>query len=160
MPLNRMTTRVFAGAAALGLLLAACNEVTTKQGEARNESSAESATPQTAPASHEAAKSAMKPGLQDGEAIRDALVAWLQQSKLGDRELLLSMTERASVWEGPDALLNIGRWQLHDEAGQLALRMRLSTADGSSQAFVAPLAHDASGWHVMDITSALSHARR
>jgi hypothetical protein len=84
---------------------------------------------------------------QDGEAIRAALVAWLKTSQLADRDELLTLTERATVWEGPDALINIGRWAIVTESGEIIAKLR----QREGIAFDATLAKEPSTWKVKGI---------
>ena len=97
---------------------------------------------------------------QDGEEIRAALVAWLKQSQLGDRDELLAMTERAAIWEGADSLLNIGRWGVFADADRLIAKLRLRTAHGEGMAFDAPIAREGGTWKVREITPVHLHPRR
>ena len=97
---------------------------------------------------------------EDGEAIRTALVLWLQRSQLGDRDELLSITENAAVWRSADALLHVGRWAVVAEQGGLTAKLRLGAATGQGPAFDAALARDGEAWIVREITPVHVHARR
>jgi hypothetical protein len=94
------------------------------------------------------------------EAIRAALVAWLKQSQLGDRDQLLALKEHAAIWQRPDALLNIGRWALVADDGELRAKLRLSAAGDRGMAFDASIAKQGDGWKVREITPLHVHARR
>ena len=88
------------------------------------------------------------------------MLQWLKQSDLGDRATLIQITENASIWFGPDALINVGDWGLQVEDSKLTLRARLSAGPAGSIAYVAPVANDGSVWIVREVRPMYIHARR
>lgn len=97
--------------------------------------------------------------VQDGEAIRAALLAYLRKSELAERAELINYFEHAQIWFGTDAPMNIGGWWLVAEDGHLRLKTRGPAGAGGAQGYVADLAKQGNTWQVEQVSPWFIHRR-
>jgi hypothetical protein len=95
---------------------------------------------------------------EDGQAIKDELVRALEQSQLGDRMELLSVTRNATVWTDDEGTLRIGAWSVLSDDAKYELFYRATT--GAGPAFKAFLARTAGRWQVNDLRTFHIRERR
>jgi hypothetical protein len=170
--------RVWTIACALGWLLSACPKHASEPNEPARAPAIETppsaqARPEPAvndpsdtPASHvehveiEVARVKMLITVEDGSAIKAALLDWLQQSDLGDKTELIGITQTAQVSIAQDAVLRIGRWNLHADQDRLVLTLRGPTGPAGAIGFSASIAKEAGAWRVHDVVPVHIHARR
>jgi len=89
--------------------------------------------------------------LADGEAIKSALLARLeQQTNLDDRDYLLTATRSVSPLID-DGVMRIGSWILDMQRGKPQLTYRMPPGRVAALMYVAPLQRVGSVWQVDDI---------
>jgi hypothetical protein len=90
--------------------------------------------------------------LQDGEAIRAALLERLEQSKLPERAMLINITKAApnSIENGE---LKIGPWEVLQESAGLTLQLIKPSGGKESALWSAGVVKEGDQWKVKEIES-------
>lgn len=86
----------------------------------------------------------------DGERMKTALVAYLAQCALEDRNALMVKTRQAPVWIDPDGLLHVGPWLFGQRDGAPVLTYREPPKSTGSKLHVARLESEGA-WRVSAI---------
>lgn len=94
----------------------------------------------------------MRITLDDGKAIKAALLRWLRKSDLGDKELLIKVTKPAPVYVSVDSCLQIGRWCLMSDEGKLSLYARWPITRIGATAYRAYITKEKEVWRVLSVS--------
>ena len=86
--------------------------------------------------------------LDDAQAMRAALLAYLATSSASDRDDLVRMVRETPGWIDADGILRIGPWLLEARANSLVLSNRLPHGPTGGGNYVAYLEQVPNGWTI------------
>lgn len=89
--------------------------------------------------------------LDEAKQMRTALLDALKRSQLGDRELLIALTEPLPAWIDSDGRVMLGGWLLQVRDSRLSASYRLSSNEERAVGYAASFDKTGNDWRVAQI---------
>lgn len=89
--------------------------------------------------------------LADARQMRTAVLDYVRQSDIGDKDELVKLTQATPAWIDPDGRVRAGGWVLEARGAQLMLACRISQNDERAVGYAAFVTRGPDGWKVLRV---------